>query len=86
VLCQRERRHCTIRLEAERRTRSDSPAASRTRKGVFFAEPGHSVSRGEQHVTEAAVLTAEIEQNPDLSGYSMFASHLAWLKIRLSPN
>ena len=42
------------------------PTVSRTRKGGFFAEPGHSVSRGEQHVTEAAVLPAEIEQLPDL--------------------
>jgi hypothetical protein len=34
---------------------------SRTRKGGFFAEPGHSVSRGEQHVTESAVLPAEVD-------------------------
>jgi hypothetical protein len=41
------------------------------------------VSRGEQHVIETAVLTAEIEQLPDLSGYLKFASHPAWLKIGL---
>ena len=61
------------------------PTISRTRKGGFFAEPGHSVSRGEQHVTESAVLPAEIEQLPDLSGYLKFASHPAWLRVRLSP-
>ena len=62
------------------------PTVSRTRKGGFLMEPGHSVSRGEQHVTEAAVLPAEIEQLPDLSGYLKFASHPAWLKIRLDLN
>ena len=62
------------------------PTVSRTRKGGFFAEPGHSVSRSEQHVTESAVLPAEVEQLPDLSGYLKFTSHAAWLKIRLSPN
>ena len=61
------------------------PTVSRTRKGGFFAEPGHSVSRGEQHVIETAVLPAEIEQLPDLSGYLKFASHPAWLRVRLSP-
>jgi hypothetical protein len=61
------------------------PTVSRTRKGGFFAEPGHSVSRGEQHVTESAVLAAEIEQLPDLAGYLKFASHPAWLRVRLSP-
>jgi len=61
------------------------PTVSRTRKGGFFAEPGHSVSRGEQHVTESAVLPAEIEQLPDLAGYLKFASHPAWLRVRLSP-
>ncbi len=59
------------------------PTVSRTRKGGFFAEPGHSVSRSEQHVTESAVLPAEVEQLPDLTGYLKFASHPAWLKIRL---
>ena len=62
------------------------PTISRTRKGGFFAEPGHSVSRSEQHVTEAAVLPAEVEQLPDLSGYLKFASHPAWLRIRLDLN
>jgi hypothetical protein len=62
------------------------PTVSRTRKGGFFAEPGHSVSRGEQHVTESAVLPAEIEQLPDLAGYLKFASHPAWLRIRLDLN
>jgi hypothetical protein len=59
------------------------PTVSRTRKGGFFAEPGHSVSRGEQHVTESAVLAAEIEQLADLSGYLKFASIPSWLRVQL---
>jgi hypothetical protein len=61
------------------------PTISRTRRSGLFVEPHHSVSRGEQHVTEAAVLAAEIEQLPDLSGYLKFASHPAWLRVRLPP-
>ena len=59
------------------------PTVSRTRKGGFFAEPGHSVSRGEQHVTESAVLPAEIEQLPDLAGYLKFASQPSWYIVNI---
>jgi hypothetical protein len=62
------------------------PTVSRTRRSGFFVEPHRSVSRGEQHVTEAAVLPAEVEQLPDLNGYLKFASHPAWLKVRLDFN
>jgi type IV secretory pathway TraG/TraD family ATPase VirD4 len=62
------------------------PTISRSRRSGFFAEPGHSVSRGEQHVTESAVLPAEVEQLPDLQGYLKFASHPAWLRVRLDLN
>jgi type IV secretory pathway TraG/TraD family ATPase VirD4 len=58
---------------------------SRTRRTGILTDPHHSVSRGEQHVTEAAVLPAEIEQLPDLSGYLKFASSAAWLRVQLSP-
>jgi hypothetical protein len=60
------------------------PTVSRTRRSGFLVEPHHSVSRGEQHITEAAVLPAEVEQLPDLSGYLKFASQPAWLRIRLN--
>jgi len=59
------------------------PTLSRTRRTGIFTDPHHSVSRGEQHVTEAAVLPAEVEQLPDLSGYLKFASHPAWLRVQL---
>jgi len=39
-------------------------------------------NRGEQHATEAAVLPAEVQQLPDLSGYLEFASHPPWIKVR----
>jgi type IV secretory pathway TraG/TraD family ATPase VirD4 len=59
------------------------PTVSRTRRSGLFVEPHRSVSRGEQHITESAVLPAEVEQLPDLAGYLKFASHPAWLRIRL---
>jgi type IV secretory pathway TraG/TraD family ATPase VirD4 len=62
------------------------PTVSRTRRTGLFTDPHRSVSRGEQHVTEAAVLAAEIEQLPDLSGYLKFASHPAWLRVQLRPS
>ena len=62
------------------------PTTSRTRRSGLFVEPHRSVSRGEQHVTESAVLPAEVEQLPDLTGYLKFASQPAWLRIRLEPN
>ncbi len=61
------------------------PTISRTRRTGLFTDPHRSVSRGEQHVTEPAVLSAEVEQLPDLSGYLKFASHHAWRKVRLRP-
>jgi type IV secretory pathway TraG/TraD family ATPase VirD4 len=62
------------------------PTVSRTRRTGLCTDPQRSVSRGEQHVTEADVLPAEVEQLPDLSGYLKFASHPAWPKIRLDLN
>jgi len=41
---------------------------------------------GDHRVTETAVLPAEIEQRPDLAGCLKFASHPAWLRIRLDLN
>jgi hypothetical protein len=34
-------------------------------------------------VIGAAVLPAEVEQLPDLTGYLKFASHPAWLRLSL---
>lgn len=61
------------------------PTVSRSRRSSFFGDPHHTVSRSVQHVTETAVLPAEIEQLPDLAGYLKFASNPAWLTVRLRP-
>ena len=61
------------------------PTLSRTRRTGIFTDPHHSVSRSEQHVTESAVLAAEIEQLADLSEYLKFASNPAWLRVQLPP-
>jgi len=42
-----------------------------------------SVSVSHQHVTESAVMAAELEQLPDLCGYLKTASSRAWKKVRL---
>jgi hypothetical protein len=42
-----------------------------------------STNVSEQRVTEAAVLPAEIEQLPDMSGYLKTASSHVWLRVRL---
>jgi hypothetical protein len=65
---------------------SQRPILSRTRRTGLFVELRHSGNRSEQHVTEAAVLPAEVEQLPDLSACLKFASHPAWLRSRLDPN
>ena len=44
-----------------------------------------SVTRAEHLSTEAAVMGAEIEQLPDLSGYLKVASRPHWLRVRLRP-
>ena len=44
-----------------------------------------SVTRSEHHSTEAAVMGAQIEQLPDLSGYLKLASAPEWRRVRLQP-
>ena len=60
------------------------PQVTRGRTGGWFDQPRHSVSRGEQHVTEAAVLPAEIEQLPDLHGYLKVASRPEWRRVEFA--
>jgi type IV secretory pathway TraG/TraD family ATPase VirD4 len=43
-----------------------------------------SLSISEQHVTEAAVLPAELEQLPDFAGYLKTASAAAWLRVNVT--
>jgi type IV secretory pathway TraG/TraD family ATPase VirD4 len=54
-----------------------------SRSGGLFDRPNRSVSESLQHVNEPAVLPAEIEQLPDLTGYLKTASSPAWRKVLL---
>jgi type IV secretory pathway TraG/TraD family ATPase VirD4 len=54
-----------------------------SRNGGLFDRPNRSVSESLQHVTEPAVLAAEIEQLPDLQGYLKLASAAAWRRVKL---
>lgn len=45
-----------------------------------------TVQVGEQRLLESAVLAAEIEQLPDLSGYLKTASSRSWRRVRLAPD
>ena len=56
---------------------------TRTRASGFFDRPPPTHSRSLQHVIEPAVLPAEIEQLPDLTGYLKMASQATWLKVTL---
>ena len=61
-------------------------SVSRGRDGSGF--PGgrgwrRSTNVSEQRVTEPAVLAAELEQLPDLTGYLKTASSAEWLRVRL---
>jgi type IV secretory pathway TraG/TraD family ATPase VirD4 len=53
---------------------------TRSQPTLFGAAP-RSRTRSTQHVTEAAVLPAEIEQLPDFAGYLKFASGAAWHRV-----
>jgi type IV secretory pathway TraG/TraD family ATPase VirD4 len=51
-----------------------------------FARRRHSTTTSEQVITEPAVLPAEIEQLPDLSGYVKPASTPTWYRVRFPPD
>jgi type IV secretory pathway TraG/TraD family ATPase VirD4 len=54
----------------------------------FFSRGSHSNSSDNvsyRHVTEHAVLPAEIEQLPDLAGFLKFASSPSWMRVVLTP-
>jgi hypothetical protein len=57
---------------------------SHSRSDSILADYHSSVTEGEKHVTEAAVMPSEIEQLPDLEGLLKFASSPQWLRVRLA--
>ena len=72
------------RLIGERELIRRHTARGLDRPGLFtFSRARRSTNVSEQHVLESAVLPAELEQLPDLTGYLKTASSPAWLRIRL---
>jgi type IV secretory pathway TraG/TraD family ATPase VirD4 len=54
---------------------------SESRDGGFLSPRRYSKTQSFQHVTEYAVMPAELEQLPDLTGYLKPASRPHWLRI-----
>lgn len=72
------------RLIGEREVIRRQTARGRDRDGLFGARAvRRSTNLTEQHVIEAAVLAAELEQLPDLTGYLKTAASPCWLRVRI---
>lgn len=56
---------------------------ARAREGAGFGTARRSLTVSEQHVLEPAVLAAQIEQLPDLTGYLKTAGACEWLRVRV---
>ncbi len=73
------------RLIGEREVIRRHTARGRDREAVFAARGARrSTNVSEQHVVESAVLAAELEQLPDLSGYLKTAAAPYWLRVSFS--
>jgi hypothetical protein len=77
--------HFASRLIGEREIVRRQVTRGRDREG-FFATRGsrRSTQISDQHVTEVALMPAELEQLPDLTGYLKTASALAWVKVSIA--
>jgi type IV secretory pathway TraG/TraD family ATPase VirD4 len=70
------------RLIGEREVIRRQTARGRDREGLFAARGARrSTNVSEQHLIETAVLAAELEQLPDLSGYLKTAGSPQWLRV-----
>jgi type IV secretory pathway TraG/TraD family ATPase VirD4 len=70
------------RLIGEREVLRRQTSRGRDRpQGFLMRHARRSTSVSEQQITEAAVLPAELEQLPDLSGYLKTASSPVWLRV-----
>ncbi len=75
------------RLIGEREILRKQISRGRDREAAFPSRSARrSTNTSEQHVTEATVMTSQIEQLPDLSGYLKSASSRVWLRVRLRPD
>ena len=73
------------RLIGEREVIRRQKSRGRDREGLFARQGARrSTSVSEQHVIEAAVLAAQIEQLPDLAGYLKTASSPVWRQVRIA--
>ncbi len=73
------------RLIGEREVIRRQTSRGRDREGLFARQGARrSTSVSEQHVIEAAVLAAQIEQLPDLAGYLKTASSPVWRQVRIA--
>jgi type IV secretory pathway TraG/TraD family ATPase VirD4 len=72
------------RLIGEREVARRQTSRAHDREGWFAARGRrHSTSVSRHQIIEAAVLPAEIEQLPDLSGYLKTAASPVWLRVNL---
>ena len=70
------------RLIGEREVIRRQIARGRDREGLFAARSARrSTNVSEQHVLESAVLAAQLEQLPDLTGYLKTAASPRWLRV-----
>ncbi len=72
------------RLIGEREIMRRQASRGRDREGIWGARGSRrSTNISEQLATETAVLSSEIEQLPDLTGYLKLVSAPAWMKVSL---
>ena len=69
------------RLIGEREVIRRQTARGRDREALFGRGARRSTNVSEQHVLESAVLAAQLEQLPDLTGYVKTAASAAWLRV-----
>jgi type IV secretory pathway TraG/TraD family ATPase VirD4 len=73
------------RLIGEREVIRRQTTRGRDREGLFAARGARrSTNVSEQHVIEAAILAAQLEQLPDLAGYLKTASSPVWRQVRIA--
>ena len=78
--------HFASRLIGEREVIRRQTSRARDRDSFLSARSARrSMSISEQHVTETAVLPAELEQLPSLTGYLKTASSNDWLRVSFRP-
>ena len=71
------------RLIGDREVQRPQRSVSREGAGASARMARRSTQLAEQRIIEPAVLPAELEQLPDLTGYLKTASSAAWLKVRV---